>query len=266
MDRAQILGLLCQGCSVAAISRRCGVGPEAVSALKADGARAAVWYQDRVLRKLTTRRIRIDVLCGFGVRRRRKAESAGPAGKQVDEIWTWTAIDPDSKLIVAWLVGDRDSETAEFFIGEVASRLTDPVTLRAVEDIAFLEAVGDEGGAGFDEDILARLYGVPEAAAVDAEPLIEAPWGPNDRIRVRTPARLTMGRARQVEDHAQGLALSALHKNFVRVDRVSGLTPGMAAGIVDVPWNLRSIEAVVTLWENLKTGPWYERLVVLSGS
>src|ERR1700719_693351 len=217
MDRAQILGLLCQGRSVAAVSRRCGVGPEAVSALKTDGARAAVWYQDRVLRKLSPRCLRIDALRSFGAPRRRKAQSAGPAGNKGHEIWTWTAIDPDTQLMVAWLVGNRDSEAAKFFMGEVASRLSYPVTLRAEGDIAFLEAIRDEGGAGFDEDILARLYGVPEAAAVDAEPVFEAPWGPKDRIRVRGPARLTMALARRIEDHAEGLALSALYKNFVRV-------------------------------------------------
>ena len=105
---------------------------------------------------------------------------------------------------------------------------------------------------------------MPEAAAVDTEPVFEAPWGPEDRVRVRGPARLTMALARRIEDHAQDLALSALYKNFVRVDKVSGLTPAMASGILDVFWNLTSIEAVLAMWQRLKTGPWYERLVVLS--
>src|SRR6266702_5223462 len=135
MDRAQILGLLCQGSSVAAVSRRCGVGPEAVRALKTDGARAAVWYQDRALRKLNLKCLRIDALRSFGAPRRRKAQSAGPAGGH--EIWTWTAIDPDTQLMVAWLVGNRNSEAAKFFMGEVALRLTYPATLRAEGDIGF---------------------------------------------------------------------------------------------------------------------------------
>ena len=198
----------------------------------------------------------------LGPPRRRK----GAAGKRGNEIWTWTAIDPDSKLIVASLVGDGDTEAAKFFIGEVATRLASPVILRAEGDTAFLEASRDESGAGIDDGIFARLYGAPEDAGTEADALSQAPWDPKDRIRVRRPAWLTKALARQVEDHAHGLALSAMHHNFVRIDKVSGLTPAMAAGIVDTPWNLRSIEAVLAMWEKLKTGPWYERLVVLRGA
>jgi hypothetical protein len=149
----------------------------------------------------------------------------------------------------------------------VASRLASPTILRSEGDTAFLDAIPDgEDGPRIEEAVLASLYGPPETVPVDADAMPPCSWDSNSRTLIRRPALLTGALAHRIEDHAHAVALSALHNNFLRVDKVSGVTAAMAAGIVDLPWNPRSIEAVLTMWENLKTGPWYERLVMLRRS
>jgi hypothetical protein len=255
MDRALILRLLCEGKSIATVCRASRTHRTAVRSLQADGGRAAAWYQDRVLRELAVGRILIDVTPAFRV-------LTGPVGVPVaDDVWNWLALDIETKLIVSWLVGEHDGATAGGFLADVAARIDGPVALAIEDDTAYLDAADDGDRFRPDDTRLAARYGgAPPAAADAAAP----PGDPGDHLRWRGFAALTKSAARRIVGHAHGLALSVLHHNFVRVRDGSGTTPATAAGITKAPWADDNLADVVRLWQDLKTGPWHQRVVVLS--
>lgn len=259
MDEVQILALLCEDPTVDAVVRRSDAHPDDVSRLKADGGRAAAWYQDRVLRKLDARRVQVDVTPAFGRPETAKAE---------EPVWTWTASDPSSRLIISWLVGDRDRDAAKFFLDEVASRLARSVGFVADDDgRTFLEIA--DGATSVDESLLNRLYGHPGDGAADAKDLeasLASQRSLDTHLHCRRFDRFSDSFSRAVLDHARGLALSALHENFVRVLDSLGTAPAVAAGIVDAPWRASHLFDVLRMWRDLKTGPWYERVSVLGAA
>jgi hypothetical protein len=247
VDRARILQLLCEGRSVAAVGRLTGAGATAVARLRTDAGRAAAWYQDRVLRELPSRRVQIDVAPTF-----RLTEAAGSQRS----IWTWLAIDPERRLIVSWLVGDRDGAVARRFLDDVAGRVARPLGLVVEDDAVRLDADADAADP-IDDARLAGLYGGrPDPA--------DAPAPAGGRVQVRDAARLPRAVRSRIETHAHGLALAALYGNFVHVHGDS-TTPATAAGITKAPWALANLLDVLDMWQRLNTGPWYERLVVLPG-
>ena len=251
MDEPEVLRLLSENPSVGAVCQRSGLSAAEVAALKAEAGHAAAWYHDRVVRHLETHRTQIDVTRTFS-----GSGEASPQG-----VWTWLAMDPHSRLILSWLVGDRDPETANLFMGEVASRLSKPVKV-VVDDgrNAYLET-GDST-AVIDEHVLTTLYG-PSRESADTNASAPEPRHLDIHLRCRGFSRFTASSAQLIEDHAYGMALSVLTHNFVRIDERFATTPAVMALILDAPWPVGYLADVLRMWRNLKTGPWFERLVVL---
>ena len=128
-NRARILHLLCEGNSIRAITRLTGNDKEAVSRLMVDAGKAADWYQDRVLRNLTCRRLQVDEIWSFVYAKQKNVRFAKNAPANAGDVWTWTAIDADTKLIPCWYIGGRESDSAIVFMDDLASRLTNRVQL-----------------------------------------------------------------------------------------------------------------------------------------
>src|SRR5260370_14839120 len=125
-DRARILHLLCEGNSIRAVTRLTGASKKAVSRLLVDAGQAAAWYQDRVFRNLTCKRIQVDEIWAFVYAKQKNMAIAKKAPANAGDVWTWTAVDADTKLIPSWFVGGRDSDAAIIFIYYVKSRLSHP--------------------------------------------------------------------------------------------------------------------------------------------
>src|SRR5438067_7540744 len=141
--RARILHLLCEGNSIRAVTRLLtGASKKAVSRLLVDAGQAAAWYQDRVFRNLTCKRVQIDEIWAFVYAKQKNVAAAKKAPANAGDVWTWTAIDADTKLIPSWFVGGRDSDAAIIFMDDLASRLTNRVQLTSDGPKAYLEAVG----------------------------------------------------------------------------------------------------------------------------
>src|SRR5271170_5201526 len=121
-DRARILHLLCEGMSIRAIARTTGASKTTITKLVVDGGQAAAWYQDRVFRNLTCKRIQGDEIWNFVYAKQKNVPLAKKAPPQAGDVWTWTAIDADTKLIPSWFVGGRDSDAAMIFMEDLASR------------------------------------------------------------------------------------------------------------------------------------------------
>src|SRR6266550_2448488 len=149
-DRARILHLLCEGNSIRAVTRLTGASKKAVSKLMVDAGKAADWYQDRVFVGLTCTRIQVDEIWAFVYAKQKNVAGAKKAPANAGDVWTWTAIDADTKLIPSWFVGGRDSDGAIIFMDDLASRLANRVQLTSDGHKAYLEAV--EGAFGGDID------------------------------------------------------------------------------------------------------------------
>jgi IS1 family transposase len=156
--RAQILGLMVEGMSIRAISRTTGASKNTIVKLLADAGRACSEYQDKHLRGLTCKKLQLDEIWSFvGCKERNVPTELKGSG--IGDVWTWTAIDADTKLIASWLVGDRSGETAKQFVCDLSSRLANRVQITTDGHRAYIEAV--EAGFGRDVDyaMLVKIFG-----------------------------------------------------------------------------------------------------------
>jgi IS1 family transposase len=271
-DRARILHLLCEGNSIRAITRITGASKKAVSKLMVDAGQAAAWYQDRVFVNLPCKRVQVDEVWAFVYAKQKNVAKAKAAPPGAGDIWTWTAICADTKLIPSWYVGRRDSGAARIFIQDLASRLTGRIQLTSDGHKAYLEAVEGAFGADIDYAMLVKLYGPSvesmqgryspaECIGARKEPITGNP-DPKDistsfaersnltvRMHTRRFTRLTNGFSKKVENHAHSVALFALYYNFVKLHKTLRTTPAMAAGVTKRLWEIGDIVDVLEAWE-----------------
>jgi IS1 family transposase len=273
--RARVLHLLCEGSSLRAVTRLTGVSKKAVSRLMVDAGQAASWYQDRVFRNLTCKRIQVDEIWAFVYAKQKNVPHAKAAPANAGDVWTWTAIDADTKLIPSWFVGGRDSDAAIIFMDDLASRLANRVQLTSDGHKAYLEAVEGAFGADVDYAQLVKLYGESPDAEKRYSPAmcigahknpIEGNPDPkyistsfaerqnlNVRMHTRRFTRLTNAFSKKVENHAHSVALFAMYYNFVRIHKTLRTTPAMAANVTKRLWEIGDMVNVLEAWENAST-------------
>jgi len=258
---------LIEGNSIRSTCRMTGVAKGTVLALIADLGEACAAYHDEHVRNVKAKRVQCDEVWSFcygkdkNVSDERKAEGAG-------SVWTWTALDADSKLIVSYLCGGRDASWARSFMEDVASRLATRVQITTDGHHAYAEAV--EGAFGMDVDyaMLIKLYGNPatpetryspgEVIGIETKVLSGNP-NPRHistsyverqnltmRMSMRRFTRLTNGFSKKLENHEHMLAIYFLYYNFCRVHQTLRVTPAMEAGLSDHIWN---VEELVKLME-----------------
>jgi IS1 family transposase len=270
--RARILHLLCEGSSIRATTRLTGASKKAVSKLLVDAGKAAAWYQDRVFRNLTCKRIQVDEIWAFVYAKQKNVAKAKAAPDGAGDVWTWTAIDADTKLIPSWFIGARDSECAAWFMNDLASRLANRVQLTSDGHKAYLDAVEGAFGADIDYAMLVKLYGeAPDGSKGRYSPAectgaVKTPIEGNPdpayistsysersnltiRMHTRRSTRLTNAFSKKVENHAHSVALFAMYYNFVKLHRTLRTTPAMAAGVTGRLWEIGDIVDVLEAWE-----------------
>jgi IS1 family transposase len=268
--RVQILSMLCEGSSLRSISRVCDVSINTVSKLLVDAGEACAAFHDNHVRGVKAKRIQCDEIWAFVHAKQKNVASAKAAPGKAGDVWTWTALDADSKLIVTWLIGERDGEAANQFIGDVAQRVASRIQLTTDGHKAYLEAVEGAFGADVDYAMLVKLFGAaPEAAKGRYSPAectgirkTRIEGNPDDkhistsyverqnlnmRMGIRRFTRLTNAFSKKVENHGHALALYFVFYNFVRIHKTLRTTPAMAAGVTDRLW---SMEDIVTLIDN----------------
>jgi IS1 family transposase len=273
--RAQVLHLLCEGNSIRAVTRLTGTSKNTVVKLMIDAGKACAAYHDEHVRNLTSKRIQVDEIWSFTYAKQKNVAAAKAAPEVAGDTWTWTAIDADSKLMVSWLVGGRDSEYAIAFMDDLRSRLASRVQLTSDGHRAYLEAVEGAFGGDVDYAQLVKLYGTaPESAKGRYSPAecigahkhrVEGNPDPkhvstsfaerhnlNMRMHMRRFTRLTNAFSKKVENHAHSVALFATYYNFVRIHKTLRTTPAMAAGITKRLWEIGDIVGVLEAWETSK--------------
>jgi IS1 family transposase len=159
--RVQVVKCLAEGMSLRGTARVTGVARMTVEKLLRDLGAACADYQDRTIRNLTSKRIQCDEIWSFCYAKRKNVTpEIAQAHPDAGDVWTWTAIDADSKLCVSFAVGDRSARTAVPFIEDIASRLTHRIQLTTDSHHAYLNAIEDTfGGRDAEQDLRAAVQG-----------------------------------------------------------------------------------------------------------
>jgi IS1 family transposase len=269
--RAEILGMMVEGVSLRAISRLTGASKNTIVKLLEDAGEAFSEYQDKTLRNLPRKRIQVDEIWSFCYAKQKNVATAKAAPPQAGDIWTWTAIDAETKLIPSFYVGNRDGEAAQHFIGDLALRLKSRVQLTSDGHKAYLDAVEQSFGADIDYAMLVKIYGEPtgslgryspgecigaEKRRVEGRPdpaYISTSFAERQnlsmRMGMRRFTRLTNGFSKKAENHEHGVAIYFMHYNFVRIHTTLRCTPAMAARVTTKLWELADMVRVLEDWE-----------------
>ncbi|WP_210242226.1 helix-turn-helix domain-containing protein [Mesorhizobium sp. B2-3-13] len=283
--RSQILHMLCEGHSIRAITRVMGMSKNTIAKLLSDAGAVCAEYQDQALRNLTSKRIQVDEIWSFTYAKQKNVKMAKAAPEGAGDTWTWTAIDADTKLVMSWLVGGRDSEYAMAFMDDLSRRLANRVQLTSDGHRAYLEAVEGTFGADIDYAMLIKIYGTSPNSAKGRYSPAECTGARKGRIEgnpdikhvstsfaerqnltmrmhMRRFTRLTNGFSKKVEAHANAVALHFMYYNFVRIHASLRMTPAMAAGVTDKLWEIGDIVALIEAKEAEKPrarGPYTKR-------
>jgi len=270
-QRVQVIAALVEGNSIRATVRMIGVAKNTVIKLLAEIGQACAEYQDRVFRNLPCKRIQCDEIWSFRYAKQKNV----PADKQgqfgYGDVWTWTALCADTKLVPSWVVGTRDAGTAFEFIHDLAGRLKNRVQLTTDGLRVYLDAVESAFGSEIDYAMLVKMYGAdPEAETRYSPPecigMQIARIGGNPdpkyismsfverqnltmRMGMRRFTRLTNGFSKRVENLQHAIALHFMHYNFCRIHQTLRVTPAMEAGIADHVW---TIQEIITVLESKK--------------
>lgn len=264
--RVQIIQMLWKGSSMRTVSRVVDVSINTVTKLLVEAGTACSEYQGKVFRILPCKRVQADEIWSFCYSKKKNIPKKMKNKEGVGDIWTWTAICADSKLIPSWFIGNRDLETAKIFIKDLAGRLANRVQLTTDGHRPYLEAVEDAFGSDVDYSQLIKIYGNPkgeeirysqgECCGTKTETITGRP-DPDHistsyveranltmRMCMRRFTRLTNGFSKKMENHGHAIALYFMFYNFVRIHKTLRVTPAMRAKVTDHLW---SIEEVISL-------------------
>ena len=261
--RARLTGMLVEGMGLRAATHLSGVSINTVTKLLVDVGEASARYHDEHVRNLKIRRVQCDEVWSFVYSEQKNVpqEMGGKFGH--GDVWTWTALDADSKLIISYLVGLRDAGYAFEFMQDVASRLSNRVQLTTDGHKPYLEAVKGAFGADVDYAMLVKIYGAERAgearyspakcigarqAAITGNPdpkHISTSYIERQNLTVRMMnrrfSRLSNSFSKKMENHRHSLAIHFMHYNYCRIHKSLRVTPAMEAGFSDHVWSLEEL-------------------------
>jgi IS1 family transposase len=267
--RVQILFMLCEGSSMRSISRVCDVSINTVTKLLVDAGKACAAFHDDKVRGVKARRVQVDEIWSFTAAKQKNVPSMKRPIEGAGDTWTWTAIEADTKLLITWLVGGRDSDYAIAFMDDLRDRLANRVQLTSDGHKAYLEAVEGAFGADVDYAQLVKLFGAaPESMKGRYSPA-ECIWARKERIegnpdpkyvstsyaerqnltmrmQMRRFTRLTNAFSKKFENHMHMVALYTVWYNYVKQHKsLKGLSPAMAAGVSNTLWSMTDLAEMI---------------------
>lgn len=261
--RVQILSCLVEGMGINSTSRINGVSKNTVLKLLIDIGKACSEYQDEIFRNLPCKRLQCDEIWSFCYAKQKNVPDTLKGQFGYGDVWTWTAIDAETKLVPSWLVGDRSAETAHEFMKDLASRLKHRVQLTTDGYKAYLEAV--EGAFGIDIDFatLIKIYGQdsegekwyspPKIIDTQIKKITGNPESKHIstsyaerqnltmRMSMRRFTRLTNAHSKKIENHIHAISLHFMYYNFCRIHQSLRVTPAMEAGVSNHAWEIKEI-------------------------
>lgn len=269
--RVQILNLLVEGNSMRSVSRLCDVSINTVAKMLIDAGEACLALHDEKVRGVKAERVQCDEIWSFCYAKAKNVEKAKAAPDQAGDVWTWTALDADSKLMISYFVGDRTAESARVLLYDLAGRVTDRIQLTTDGFHSYLPAVEGAFGADVDYAMLEKVYGMDKAAAhtperkyspaecigarkrvVQGKPdmkEVSTSYVERSNLSIRMQnrrfTRLTNAFSKKFQSHVHALGLYFAFYNFIRIHKTLRVTPAMQAGITDRVWSLEDIVALM---------------------
>ncbi|MCW5713967.1 MAG: DDE-type integrase/transposase/recombinase [Bauldia sp.] len=285
--RVQILSMLCEGSSMRSISRVADVSINTVSKLLVDAGEACAAFHYETVRGVKAKRVQCDEIWSFCYAKAKNVPEAKAAPYGAGSVWTWTAIDSDTKMILSWMVGDRDAETANAFIDDLSGRVDGRMQLTTDGHGVYLDAVAGAFGRGqIDYAMLVKLYGESadaktaerkyspaECVGARKEPKMGNPdlahvstshverHNLTMRMSMKRFARLGNAFSKKVDNHVHALSLYFVFYNFTRIHKTLKVTPAMAAGVSDRLWSMEDVVGLIDAREPLpkRRGPYKKR-------
>lgn len=262
--RAQVLQLLCSGQSIQSVATTTQVSKNTVSKLLIDTGKACIAFHDANMRSMRALRIKVDVIWSFAYSPPEDLPIATAAKNCSGDIWTWTAVDTDTKLILSYLTGGRDDIFAMWFVDELCEQLSNRYRLSSNVRNVYLEAVEDSFGNDIDSTILVEHYGLATQSTkghrnsakyneLDQEKtekdrdrdfdgaLHSKQNDSNIRYHTCRLANITNAFRKKIDRYSYAVALHMMNYNFVCVQSNLSKTPAMAAGVSDRIWDFDDI-------------------------
>lgn len=266
--RTQIIAALVEGNSIRATARMCDVAFNTVLHFLPQIGQACAEYQQRMLVNLTCKRIQCDEIWSFCYAKAKNVPQELQGKFGFGDVWTWVAMDAETKLVICWRVGGRNAWHAQHFMYDVASRLANRVQLTTDGHRVYLDAVDLAFGDDIDYAMLVKLYssdrGEGEARYSPPDCIgcrsVKIKGNPKERhistsfverqnltmrMQMRRFTRLTNAFSKKVENHMAAIALHYMHYNFCRIHQTLRVTPAMAAGVTDHVWEVAEIAALM---------------------
>jgi len=261
--RTQIISMLVEGNSLRATSRIADVSINTVTKLLVDVGSACWEYHDRHIKEVNSKRVQCDEIWSFVYAKEKNLPEDMQGKYGLGSIWTWVAMDSETKLVISYLVGNRDADYAKIFINDVAGRLKNRVQLTTDGLKAYLEAVEENFGADIDFAQLIKLYGKSlegdhryspaectgtRKRAITGNPKLKhistsfvERQNLTMRMSMRRFTRLTNGFSKKIENHFYAIALHFMYYNFVRIHKTLRVTPAMEAGLTKKLWKIENL-------------------------
>jgi IS1 family transposase len=261
--KTEVIASLVEGCSVRSTSRMTGVAKGTILRLLATVGGACLRYHDATVRNVSAQRIQVDEIWSFIGAKQKNVTEEMAEQRIAGDVWTWVAIEAQSKLVISWLVGKRDAGCAAEFIQDVADRITNRVQLTSDGHKVYLNAIISAFGEEIDYAQLIKVYGADRSTEARYSP---AEFKATEKIRqigdpdtehistsfverqnltmrmiMRRFTRLTNAFSKRIENHIHSVALFYMHYNFVRIHQTLRVTPAMAAGVTGKLWSIADI-------------------------
>lgn len=267
--RVLILNMLVEGASMRSISRVADVSINTVTKLLEDAGETCLALHDELVRGVKSDRLQCDEIWSFCYAKAKNVAAAKAAPEGAGDVWTWTALDADSKLMVSYFVGDRSGHSAAILAHDLRSRVSsETVQITTDAHNAYLRAIEDAFGADANYATLEKVYRTdPRAAAGRYSPpvcigtktkVVEGAPDPDHistsyversnlsiRMQNRRFTRLTNAFSKKFQNHVHALALFFLHYNFVRIHKTLRMSPAMAAGVASELWTMEKIAEAI---------------------
>lgn len=266
--RVRVVKCLVEGNSIRSTVRMTGAAKNTITNLLVNLGNACLHYHDTNVQGLRSKRVQCDEIWSFvGAKQKNVTMEQAEAG--MGDVWTWTALDADSKLIVSYLVGQRGATCARAFMQDVAQRIDSRVRVQMTTDGHHVYAEAVEGAFGMDVDyaMLIKVYGNPvnpdtryspgECIGTECKVMQGAPdpkhistsyverQNLTMRMSMRRFTRLTNAFSKKIENHEAAIALHFMHYNFCRVHKTLRVTPAMEAGLTNHVWSVEELLALL---------------------
>jgi IS1 family transposase len=263
-DKSRIVAALVEGNSIRATVRMTGFSHNTIAKLLVELGEACDSYHDKHVRNVVAKRVQCDEIWSFVGAKAKNVprEKDGEWG----DVWTWTALDADTKLMISYAVGNRGAETAKYFMEDLAKRVASRIQITTDGHRVYAQAVEGAFGADVDYAMLIKIYGndsfdrrystgdcIGTQTAVmsgNPDPLhISTSFVERQnltmRMSMRRFTRLTNAFSKKIDNHVAAIALHFMHYNFCRVHKTLRVTPAMEAGLAHHVWSVEELVSIL---------------------